>query len=148
MWYLGEKMIIPAVGLFFISLLFCLPVQGEPTYDVHNDLIAHGALEYSGVINQLPEMRSGGGGEIIIDDRVYQLSSDCILRDQNGRLVGITSFTGGMSVSFFVLDEVQITKMWQADQEDDGEGSDVDRDIGISTPPESDIRLENGVWTN
>lgn len=148
MWYLGKKMIFPAVGLCFISLLFCLPVHGEPTYDVHNDLIAHGALEYSGVINQLPEMRSGGGGEIIIDDRVYQLSSDCILRDQNGRLVGITSFTGGMSVSFFVLDEVQITKMWQADQEDDGEGSDVDRDIGISTPPESDIRLENGVWTN
>ncbi len=86
--------------------------------------------------------------KIIIDDRVFQLSSDCILRDQNGRLVGITSFTEGMSVNFFVLDEIQITKMWQVAGENDGEGSDADREIGGSTPPESEIRLENGVWTN
>ena len=94
-------------------------------YDVHNDLIAHGALEYSGVINQLPEQRSGGGGEIIIDDRVFQLSSDCILRNQNGRLVGISSFAEGMSVNFFALDETEITKMWQAAEEDDGEDADA-----------------------
>ncbi len=148
MWCPGKKMIIPAVGLFFISLLFCLPVQGEPRYDVHDDLIAHGAIEYSGVINQLPEQRSGGGGEIIIDDRVFQLSSDCILRNQNGRLVGITSFAEGMGVHFFALDETEISKMWQAAEGDDAEVSDADRDIGESIPPESDIRLENGVWVN
>ena len=148
MWCPGKKIIIPAVGLFFISLLFCLTAQGEPRYDVHDDLIAHGALEYFGVINQLPEQRSGGGGEIIIDDTVYQLSSDCILRNQNGRLVGITSFTEGMSVNFFVLDEIEITKMWQAAEDNDGEASDADREIGGSSPPASDIRLENGVWVN
>ncbi len=70
MWYLSKKMIIPAVSVCFISLLFCLPVNGEPTYDVHNDLIAHGAFEYSGVINQLPEQTSGGGGDVIIDDHL------------------------------------------------------------------------------
>ena len=147
MWYLGKKMIIPAVSLCFISLLLCLPAQGEPTYDVHDDLIAHGAFEYSGVINQLPEQRSGGG-EVIIDDKVYQLSSDCILRNRDGRLVGITSFAEGMSVNFFVLDEIQITKMWQVAQDNNAE--EVDRDIEIdgSTLPESEIRLENGTWTN
>ena len=144
----GKKMIVPAVGLFFIWLLLCFPAWGEPTYDVHNDLIAHGAFEYSGVINQLPEVRSGGGGEIIIDDRVYQLSSDCILRNQNGRLVGITSFAEGMSVRFYALDETQITKMWQAAEENEGEGSNAERDIGGVPRPESEIRLENGVWVN
>ena len=148
MWYLSNKMIIPAVIMCLISLLFCLPVYGEPTYDGHGDLIAHGAFEYSGVINQLPVQRSGGGGEIIIDDRVYQLSSDCILRNQAGRLVGISSFADGMSVNFFVLDEIQITKMWQVAEENDAEDSDENREIGGGTVPESDIRLENGVWTN
>ena len=123
MWYLGKKMIIPAVSLCFILLLLCLPVLGEPTYDVHNDLITHGALEYSGVINQLPGQHSGGG-DIIIDDKVYQLSSDCILRNQNGRLIGITSFAEGMSVNFFVLDEIQITKMWEVAQDNDTDNSD------------------------
>jgi len=148
MWYLGKKMIIPAVSVCFISLLLCLPVQGEPTYDVHNDLIAHGAIEYSGVINELPQRRSGGGGEVIIDDTVYQLNSDCILRNQDGRLVGISSFAEGMSVSFFVLDETQITKMWQVALDNDADESNSNREIDVSTAPESDIRLENGVWTN
>ena len=147
MWYLGKKMIIPAVSLCFISLLFCHPVLGEPTYDVHNDLITHGALEYSGVINQLPGQHSGGG-DIIIDDKVYQLSSDCILRNQNGMIIGITSFAEGMSVNFFVLDEIQITKMWQVAQSNDDEGADRDSEIGGSTLPETEMRLENGVWTN
>ncbi len=148
MWYFGKKTIIPAVSLCFIVVLFCLPVYGEPTYDVHNDLIAHGAFEYSGVINQLPEQRSGGGGEIIIDDRVFQLGADCILRNEDGRLVGISSFAEGMSVRFFALDEREITKMWQVGREDENEDSDQDREIGGTPVPDSDIRLENGVWTN
>ena len=149
MWYPGKKLLIPAVGLCFISLLCCLAAQAEPRYDVHNDQIAHGALEYSGVINQLPEQRSGGGGEIIIDDMVYQLADDCIMRSQNGRLIGITGFTVGMKVSFFALDEEQITKMWQSTEgrEDEDSGV-VDREIGGTPVPESEIRLENGVWTN
>lgn len=148
MWYLGKKMIITAVSLCFILLLLCLPVQGEPTYDVHDDLITHGAVEYSGVINQIPQQRSGGGGEVIIDDKVYQLSGDCILRNQNGRLIGITSFAEGMSVNFFALDEIQITKMWRVAQDNDADVSDGDREIGGSTLPENEMHLENGVWTN
>ncbi len=149
MWYLGKKMIIPAVSLCFISLLFCLPVHGEPTYDVHNDLIAHGALKYSGVINQLHQQQSGEG-DIIIDDKVYQLSSDCILRNQSGRLIGITSFAEGMSVNFYVLDETMITKMWQVAQDSDSgtDNSAGEIEIDSSTLPENEIRLENGTWTN
>ena len=99
------------------------------------------------MINQLPEQRSGGG-EVIIDDKVYQLSSDCILRNRDGRLVGITSFAEGMSVNFFVLDEIQITKMWEVVQDNNADEADKDIEIDNSTLPESEIRLENGTWTN
>jgi len=147
MWYYSKKIIIPAVSLCFISLLACLPVTAEPTYDLHGDLIAHGAFEYSGVINQLPQQRSGEA-EIIIDDKVYTLSNDCIFRNQDGRLVGISSFAEGMSVNFFVLDETRITKMWQIAQDTDTDEPDRYREIDSGTQTDGEIRLENGTWTN
>ncbi len=53
-----------------------------------------------------------------------------------------------MSVNFFVLDKTQITKMWQITQDTEAEDSYGNREIGGNTVPESDIRLENGTWTN
>lgn len=149
MWYTGKRLIILAVGICFVSLLLSFPAQGEPRYDVHNDLIAHGALEYIGIINQLPPQTSAEGTEIIIDDKVYQLESDVILRNQNGRLVGLSSFAQGMSVSFFVLEEMLITKMWQAEVDGEDEQADSQQEIGGNIREGSgEIRLEDGVWKN
>ena len=149
MWYMSKRQIILAVGFCFVSVLLSFPSQGEPRYDVHNDLIAHGAFEYIGVIDQLPLQYSAEGAEVIIDDKVYQLRSDAILRNQSGRLVGISSFAEGMSVNFFVVEDTLITKMWQAEEDGEDERADSPQEIdGTIREGGGELRLEDGVWRN
>jgi hypothetical protein len=149
MRYSSKRLIVLAVGLCLLSLLLSFPVQSEERYDIHNDLVAFAALEYTGVINQLPPQNSAEGAKIIIDDTVYQLKNDVILRNQGGRLIGLSSFAQGMSVNFFVVEETLITKMWQVEQDGEDEQVDSQQEIGGNIREGGEeIRLEDGVWRN
>jgi len=147
MWYDSRRKVYFAVGMFILSLLISLPAQGEPSFDLHDDLIAHGALENSGIIDKLPLQVSNQKRQIIIDDKVYLFNGNCIYRNQQGRQVGLSSFKEGMQVGFYVLDKVSITKIWHAGESIDQEKSEV-----APTTNNSDgnnkIHLENGVWKN
>ena len=150
MCFKGKSIINLAIGVCFLALLLSSPVQGEPRYDIHNDQVAHGAFEYNGVINSPPAQNSAGEAEIIIDDKVYLLRGDCIYRNLSGRLIGMSSFNTGMSVNFFALDEMLITKLWQVGEEENEDEAPSELEYGAvsDSPVDDDIRLEGGVWTN
>ena len=146
MWVTIKKKNMISLWLGVALLLSAVSAQGEQRYDIHNDPIAHGALEFSGSIDALP--LSGQRPEITIDDKVYNLLNDCIFRNQFGTLVSLASFRAGMSVRFFVHNKTDITKLWQVENE--GDESDDGRQIDIERPPAANgqLRKENGVWTN
>lgn len=134
-----------------LMVVFCIlsvaaSVSGEPTYDLHGDLIYPGAEEYTGVIDGFEAL---GEREdiIVINDSIYEIRTDAIFRNRAGSKTGLSSFESGMIVKFFALDNL-LTKMWDTgeDEEDTGVG---EMDSSTQEPSGSgQIRQEDGVWTN
>lgn len=143
-----NKKNIVSLLLTVILLSLGVSVQGEQSYDIHDDPIVHGAIASSGRVDAMPLSAVSEGQEITINDKVYSLGNNCIFRNQFGSLVGFSSFRVGMFVKFFVINENEITKLWHADTE--GDENDNDHHIDTDRTPASTepFKKEGGVWTN
>ena len=143
------------LGLCVLVFIAAHPVQSEQRYDLHDDPIAHGALLFDGNIDGFPDTVAEVD-EVTINEGLYLLHEDCILRNGYGRLVTLSSFKEGMRVGFYTVEENTITKMWEileADQEDEDDGGDneIAPDSGQEDQSGGDddsLRLEDGVWKN
>lgn len=124
--------------------------QCEVRYDMHDDEVAPGALEFSGIIDAAPERTPEGIEVLIINDTVYLLDQNAKFRDRNGGLVGSASFKKGMTVGFFVIDNNLITKMWQTTIDMEVSPGPVQESLGSGNQPAGgdQLRLEDGVWKN
>lgn len=150
MWRNATKTLLLTAGICIIALLTGEPVFSEPRYDLHNDLVAHGAIEYEGSIDNVIVGQEDQVRRVIIDDRTFVLTDDCILRNRYGTLVPIEYFQVHMSVGYFLVDETQITKLWHVVDT----ASEGNQEQPVEVTPDAQgtgdgaIRLENGVWKN
>lgn len=135
-----------AVIVICCFLTITTTVNGEPTYDLHGDLIYPGAEEFSGVIDGF-EANGERRDIIVINDSIYTIQSDAIFRNRAGGKTGLSSFQPGMIVKFYALDNL-LTKMWETEEDEEGIMIE-DPEVSPEQPARGDqVRQEDGVWTN
>jgi len=143
-----KKQTLNILTVFIFALFAWSWAHAELRYDLHNDQVAHGAIEGSGILDTLPA-DIAGGDLIGIDDGSYRLAPDCVFRNERGRLVNVSSLPVGMVVGFFAVDNT-ITKLWvKEDQPVEEKSQDIQpASITDSGDTLEGMTLENGVWKN
>lgn len=137
-------------GLAVIAICCMLAVastvSGEPTYDLHGDLIHPGAEEFTGMVDGF-EANGERKDIIVINDSIYTIDSGAVFRNSAGGKTGLSSFQDGMVVKFYALDNL-LTKMWDTGEVEEG----IMVEEPATSPEQSSsgdpIRQEDGVWTN
>jgi hypothetical protein len=132
-----------------LLLIYAGPLQSEPRYDQHDDLVPYNSIEFDGVLENTYAQSAEEGKKVLINDAIYFLRPDAVFRNRYGNLVGISSFQAGMLVGFYLLETNQIAKMWEKeDEESSSEPVQVNPRSGSSPASGDEIRLEDGVWKN